>query len=123
MDGHRIRSFAEFWPYYVGEHRHPVCRGLHYLGTSLALAVVVALVTVGDPWLVVLGLAVGYGPAWIAHFFVEHNRPATFKYPLWSLFSDFKMLGLAIRGRMAAEVTRLYGSPAPGPDSPRLMDR
>jgi len=63
---------------------------------------------------------VGYGPAWIGHFFIEGNRPATFGHPLWSLRADFKMLSLALRGRMADEVTRIYGSPHPAPDAPRV---
>lgn len=114
----RIRSYEEFWPYYVGEHRRPLCRALHYLGTTVALTVVGAAVFTKTPWLALVALVCGYGPAWIGHFFVEQNRPATFKYPLWSLISDFKMLGLAVRGKMADEVTRLYGSPSPAADAP-----
>jgi hypothetical protein len=119
----RIQSFAEFWPYYVGEHRSPVCRGLHYFGTSLALVTVTSAIAVGPGWLAAVALVLGYGPAWVGHFFIEHNRPATFQYPLWSLLSDFKMLGLALRGRMGDEVVRLYGSRAPAPDAPRLASR
>ena len=114
----RISSFEEFWPYYVGEHRSPVCRGLHYFGTTLALTTVTFAFVKGPMWLAAVALVCGYGPAWVGHFFIERNRPATFKYPLWSLMSDFKMLSLAVRGKMADEVTRLYGSPAPGPDAP-----
>ncbi len=113
-----IRSFRAFWPYYVGEHRSPVCRGLHYVGTSCALSVLAVAIATGRPALILLGFVAGYGPAWIGHFFVENNRPATFKYPRWSLIADFKMLSLALRGQMAAEVTRLYGSPNPPPDAP-----
>lgn len=119
----RIRSFAEFWPYYVGEHRSPVCRGLHYLGTSLALTTAVVAAVTGTAWLVPIALVLGYGPAWVGHFFIEHNRPATFKHPGWSLLSDFKMLGLAVRGKMGAEVERLYGSRAPAADAPLLASR
>ncbi len=117
-DSQRISSFAEFWPYYIGEHRNPVCRGLHYFGTTAALLTMGFGIATGRYWLVPCAFVLGYGPAWIAHFFIENNRPATFKYPLWSLMSDFKMLGLAVRGKMADEVTRLYGSPAPAPDAP-----
>ena len=118
MTERRIASFQEFWPYYVGEHRLPVCRGLHYFGTSLSLLTVTYAIWTRTFWLVPIALVLGYGPAWIGHFFLERNRPATFKYPLWSLMSDFKMLGLAVRGKMAAEVTRLYGSPSPARDAP-----
>ncbi len=123
MSEERIKSFAEFWPYYVGEHRLPACRGLHYVGTSLALLTGFVAAWLGNPWLVPLALVCGYGPAWIGHFILEKNRPATFKYPLWSLMSDFKMLGLAARGKMGDEVTRLYGSRAPAADAPQLVAR
>lgn len=114
----RIPTYAEFWPYYLGEHRDPSCRALHYLGSSMAIITVIVAVMRGNPWLVPLALVLGYGPAWVAHFFVEHNRPATFKYPLWSLGSDFKMLFLFVTGRLGPELERLYGSRAPAKDAP-----
>lgn len=117
-DEERIKTFAEFWPYYIGEHRDPTCRGLHYFGTGMAISAAVTAAVTLNPWLILLGFGLGYGPAWVAHFFIEHNRPATFKYPLWSLASDFKMLFLFLTGRMGAEVERLYGSRAPAKDAP-----
>jgi hypothetical protein len=118
MAEQRIPSFQEFWPYYVGEHRDPRCRTLHYIGTCAGTMTAFAAVATGTWWLLAVGLVLGYGPAWVGHFFVEHNRPATFEYPLWSLMSDYKMLSLALRGKMGDEVTRLYGSPAPSRDAP-----
>ena len=107
MSEARYQSFEEFWPYYVGEHRDPVCRALHYAGTTMAIGTVAAAaLTVNPAWLL-LTPVVGYGPAWIGHFFIEGNVPATFKHPLWSLRGDLKMLGMALQGRMAAEVARL----------------
>ncbi len=77
-----FRSFREFYPYYLGEHRHPVCRRLHLLGSTLVLAVVlVAILTADWRWLL-LAPVVGYGFAWIGHFVFEKNRPATFRHPL-----------------------------------------
>lgn len=116
-------SFEEFWPHYVGAHRHPVNRALHYVGTTMAIGTVGAAVVTWNPLWLVLTPIVGYGPAWIGHFFVEGNVPATFGHPLWSLRADFVMLGLALRGKMADEVTRLYGSPHPAPDAPLLVPR
>jgi len=104
--GRRLSSFEEFWPYYVAQHAHPANRALHFIGTSLALATVAAVVTLGTPvWLLLVPLA-GYGPAWIGHFFVERNRPATFKYPVWSLRGDLRMYRLMWMAQMEPEVAR-----------------
>lgn len=114
----RIKSFAEFWPYYIGEHRSPLGRGLHYFGTGMAVSTAVYAAVTANIYLVPLAFVLGYGPAWVAHFFIEHNRPATFKYPLWSLASDFKMLAYFLTGKIGPEVERLYGSRSPAPDAP-----
>ena len=119
----RSPNFEEFWPFYVGEHRRPLCRALHYLGTGLAvLLILYSTLSLNPAWIPAI-LGVGYGPAWVAHFFVEHNKPASFTYPGWSLRADFKMAGMALRGKMALEVTRLYGSPAPPAEAPLLAAR
>lgn len=122
-EARKLGSFEEFWPYYVGEHRSPLNRALHYAGTSMALGTVGAAVTTLNPAWLILTPIVGYGPAWIGHFLIEGNRPATFDHPLWSLRADFKMLGMAVRGKMADEVTRLYGSSSPSWDAPLLATR
>jgi hypothetical protein len=106
-------TFDEFWPHYVHAHRNPVNRALHYVGTTAALgSVAAAALTLNPAWLLVAPVA-GYGPAWIGHFVFEKNKPATFGHPLWSLRGDFKMYGLAIRGKMAAEVERVCGGGLP----------
>jgi hypothetical protein len=116
MTNEHIQSFEEFWPYYVGEHRDPVCRALHYVGTSLAIGTVATAVLTANPAWLLLTPVVGYAPAWFGHFIIEGNVPATFKHPLWSLRGDLRMLSLALQGRMAAEVERLYPD-----DSPELV--
>ena len=95
----RIQSFRDFWPFYLGQHSRWGTRFLHYIGTSAALLLVAAAPLVHRPKLALIALLAGYAPAWIAHFFIEKNRPATFRYPLWSVLADFKMLGEAIRHR------------------------
>jgi hypothetical protein len=114
MTEQRMESFEEFWPFYVGEHRDPLCRALHYVGTSLAIGTVATAVLTANPSWLLLTPVVGYAPAWFGHFLIEGNVPATFKHPLWSLRGDFRMLRLALEGRMAAEVERLYPSESVG---------
>jgi hypothetical protein len=93
-------SFREFYPDYLAEHRDPVCRRLHFTGSALVLAtVLVAFVTRNWWWLAAAPL-VGYGFAWIGHFFFEHNRPATFHSPLYSLMGDWVMFAQMLTGRI-----------------------
>src|SRR5262245_7907048 len=100
-----LTSYEEFWPYYVSEHMEPTTRRLHVLGTTLVLAAVGAAIVLDPLWLLAAPL-VGYGFAWVGHFFFEHNRPATFTYPLWSLRGDFRMFRLTLLGRMGPELQR-----------------
>jgi hypothetical protein len=101
-----MQTFAEFWPFYLREHSKPATRLLHLVGTSLSLLIVVGAVALRRPLLLFPALICGYAFAWVGHFFVEHNRPATFKYPLWSFRGDFKMWACALTGRLAAELQR-----------------
>ena len=99
-------SFAEFWPFYLREHSKPQTRALHYIGTSLVVAIALYAV-VTQRWLLLLALPLaGYFFAWVAHFGVEKNRPATFTYPLWSLAADFRMWALWLSGRLKPELER-----------------
>jgi hypothetical protein len=96
----RSESFSEFYPYYLSEHRHPVCRGLHYTGTSLAFAIWIYAFWSGQYLLLLAGLVTGYAFAWVGHFFFEHNRPATFQYPIYSFLGDWVMLKDFLTGRL-----------------------
>ncbi len=105
MEPH-FTSFKTFWPFYLSQHSHRMCRGLHYFGTTLALAwLIFCLVTPRFSWIPV-GFIFGYGPAWVGHFGFERNRPATFTYPRWSFIADFKMLYLFFTGRLGKELQR-----------------
>lgn len=107
----RIAGYAAFWPYYLGEHARSTTRGWHLAGTAAALALLLLAALLADWRLVPAAILLGYAPAWISHALVERNRPATFRYPLWSLLSDLRMLGLWLGGGLAAEVARHAGRP------------
>ena len=87
----RFANFREFYPFYLAEHDNRTCRRLHFVGSSLVLGCLVMLVTSLNPLWFLAALFCGYGFAWIGHFFFEKNKPATFKYPFYSLAGDWVM--------------------------------
>ena len=91
VDPRQFKSFAEFYPFYLGEHANLTCRRLHFVGTSLSLIFLVALVITGDWRYLLAGLVCGYAFAWLGHFGFEKNRPASFKRPLYSFMGDWMM--------------------------------
>jgi hypothetical protein len=87
----RFSTFREFYPFYLGEHSNLVCRRLHFIGSWLVLIIFAIAIWQARPVLLWFMPVAGYGFAWVGHFFFEHNRPATFKYPLYSLMGDWVM--------------------------------
>jgi hypothetical protein len=102
-----LPDFAAFWPFYLGQHADPRTRAVHYCGTALGTLMALCFIFTKD-WAILAGaLVAGYGPAWAAHAFIEHNRPATFTHPFWSFRADYRMLYFAATGRLAAELDRV----------------
>ncbi len=106
MEQPEMRSFEEFWPFYVSEHANPSNRALHFVGSTLVLGSLAAGLLTRRPRFFLAMPLLGYGFAWVGHFLVEGNRPATFKYPLWSLRGDAVMWWKTVTGAMDAEVER-----------------
>ncbi len=103
----QFKTFSEFYPFYLSEHQQPTCRLLHYIGTSLVLGIIGLMAWSGQwQWWWALFVA-GYGFAWIGHFFIEHNRPATFQYPFYSLAADWVMYKDMITGQLATKLAKL----------------
>ncbi|MGD0192054.1 MAG: DUF962 domain-containing protein [Rhizomicrobium sp.] len=102
----RIQTYREFWPYYLREHARPETRRIHFIGTGLSTLALIAATVTGNLWFVPVALVAGYGPAWIGHFFIEKNRPATFRYPLWSLVSDYRMAFVWLAGGLSRELEK-----------------
>ena len=98
--GCEFNSFAEFYPFYLSEHSNDTSRRLHYCGSLLVLLLLVCALVTANGWLLLTIPLAGYGFAWVGHFFFEKNRPATFKYPLYSFMGDWVMLRDAFTGRI-----------------------
>ena len=100
----------------VGRHAVKTERKTRSIKHALAI---IAMPTIASPVLIPAGVVFAYGCAWVGHFKFEHNRPATFDYPVMSLTSDFKMYGHMLRGK-------LWGDADPveelGLDEPVIID-
>ena len=96
----RFASFAEFYPFYLAEHENRTSRRLHVVGTTLALLILLYALATQRWALILAAIVVGYAFAWIGHFFFEHNRPATFTHPWYSLAADFVLFRDMLSGRI-----------------------
>ena len=101
-----IASYEEFWLFYLREHAKPETRLWHIIGTGAASMLLVAALVTFSYELLLGALIAGYGLAWFAHFFVEKNRPATFRHPIWSLVSDYRMAAAWLTGNLGHELEK-----------------
>jgi hypothetical protein len=102
-------TYAQFWLRYLKAHADPRTRALHYLGSGAGMILLITFAATRDWPLLIAAPIIGYACAWFGHFVFEHNKPETFGHPLWSLYSDFRMLALFIAGRLSAELRRING--------------
>jgi hypothetical protein len=102
----RFNSLREFYPFYLSEHQNKTSRILHFIGTSFFFILIILAFAVSKYWLLFFVPIVGYGFAWIGHFFYEKNKPATFQYPFYSLASDFILYYDLILGKEKFDPTQ-----------------
>ncbi|MCU4640350.1 DUF962 domain-containing protein [Acinetobacter courvalinii] len=96
-----IKNYDEFYRFYLTEHRNIASRRLHAAGSSIGLYFFSKAIRKRQAKYAVYGLVSGYACAWVGHFFFEHNKPASFKQPLYSFISDWRMLSDIARGRLS----------------------
>ncbi len=99
-----------FYDFYLDEHQNMACRRLHFAGSSFGLLGLAKSVKTRSPKPVLKGIAAGYACAWVGHFFFEKNKPASFKFPLQSFVSDFRMYTDVLRGNLSL-VDRKFDKP------------
>ncbi len=99
-------TFVEFWPEYVRAHSKPATRAVHCVATIAGWMLVGGAIVLQRWWWIAAAVVISYALAWISHLFVQHNKPATFEYPLWSWWADQRMVFLTLIGRMGDEVRR-----------------
>jgi hypothetical protein len=104
MEAKKYKKFKDFYPFYLTQHAHKTNRALHFIGTSLVIFIVLASIFTKQYHLGFFIPLFGYGFAWVGHFFFEKNKPATFIYPIWSLFSDFLMFYHIITGQIVKKM-------------------
>ena len=104
MAERKYKTFWDFYPYYLTEHSLPINRTLHFIGTGIVIGLLIAGIVTGRGLLFILIPIAGYGFAWVGHFFLERNKPATFTYPLYSLGSDFVMFWHILTGQIGKKL-------------------
>ena len=110
----RIETYEEFWPFYLQQHTKHETRVWHIVGTGAGSVLLVAAVVTFSYELFFAAVLTGYGPAWVSHFAIEKNHPATFRYPVWSLVSDYRMAAAWLTGHLDRELA----AAGVGPKSP-----
>ncbi|MCH2652198.1 MAG: DUF962 domain-containing protein [Gammaproteobacteria bacterium] len=96
-----FKNFEEFYPYYIDEHKSKYNKLLHFIGTTIFFIFMIIFISSFEPKYIFYGFLSGYGWAWIGHFFIEKNKPATFYFPLYSLRGDWRMYKEIIQGKHA----------------------
>jgi hypothetical protein len=96
----KYQSFEEFYPFYLSQHEEQTCRRLHFVGSGLIVLLLAYIMLTGKWMLFLLVPVLGYGFAWAGHFFFEHNKPATFTYPVYSLMGDWVMFKDILTGKI-----------------------
>ena len=97
----REKQQQKFYDFYLEEHQNMACRRLHFAGSSFGLLGLAKSIKTRSPKPLLKGIAAGYGCAWVGHFFFEKNKPASFKFPLQSFVSDFRMYTDVLRGNLS----------------------
>ena len=104
----KYTTFWDFYPYYLTEHSLPINRTLHFIGTGIVISLLIAGIVTGRPLVFICIPFAGYGFAWVGHFFLEKNRPATFTYPFYSLASDFVMFYHILTGQIGKKLEEAH---------------
>jgi hypothetical protein len=94
------RTFREFCPFCLGQHQNRTSKRLHFIGTSLAVLLIIAFVFSGNWGFLLAALVQAHAFAWAGHFFFESNRPATFQYPVFSFMADWCLWWETIAGKV-----------------------
>lgn len=96
----RFADFSEFYRFYLQQHENRLNRRLHFVGTFLVILIVLCIISGLNPWWLVMLPIVGYGFAWVGHYFFEKNKPATFQHPFYSLVADFVLFRDILTGKI-----------------------
>ncbi|MGM7701630.1 Mpo1-like protein [Pseudalkalibacillus sp. Hm43] len=101
-----FKSYQEFWPFYLQQHSKPATRAWHFVGTSFVFVCIGVVLLTMNFWYLLAAPIIAYSFAWISHFFIEGNKPATFGHPFWSLRADFQMFGSILTGNIGKELEK-----------------
>ena len=100
MSDTKFTSFKDFYPYYLSEHKLRINKILHAIGSLSGLGFLIYSIYTEQYQFIPFSFIFGYTFAWVGHFVFEKNKPATFKYALYSFMGDWFMLRDIILGKI-----------------------
>jgi hypothetical protein len=107
MEVKKYTTFNSFYEYYLTEHSNANNRKVHFIGTLLLIFSFLIGIVTGKLIFFILIPILGYGFAWVGHYFIEKNKPATFTYPFYSLAGDFVMFWDIITGNIDEKLKKI----------------
>ena len=95
----KIKTFEEFYPFYLAEHSKMGTRIFHFIGTLTILFTLFYVIKTDKERFLWYIPIFGYGFAWLSHAIFENKIPKTYQYPIWSIGADFKMFYELLTGK------------------------
>jgi len=76
----RIKTYKEFYQFYLTKHIKPLTKAFHFLGILLVFAVIFYVIQSGEERFLWYCPIFGFGFAWFSQTIFEKNLPSIIKY-------------------------------------------
>jgi hypothetical protein len=107
VDPYAVTRFEDFWPHYVRLHSKPETQWFHAAATATSTVLFALAISRKSLFLAAIAPLANHLIAQTSHRLFEKNKSTPWKNQIWHTRAEFKMLGLVLTGKMAAEVARI----------------
>ena len=99
----RASHFEAFWIDYLKAHTKPSTRTCHYIATAWGVGCGIYGFATLQWWYILAAILGGYAIAVGSHYIFKERPPLVARSPFWGAVSDFRMIGLALTGKLDQE--------------------